>query len=185
MCLGWMDYCFRFFLICLPPPPCPGSSLAPSYVIVDWVSLRGGLLNWKLVMPLPPEFSPVAGHWLFFFLFSFFFLSGKEVLISNWSLNLLDFVPPLKPALHPRRSGEFQHSHGAVVHPATWQDQISKLFYVSLSPPPTLEPAPRSTLYSLHPFCFLYLIIFLLMLLLRLLLFEKLSRQKVCLSLLI
>lgn len=103
---------------------------------------------------------------------SFFFWEGSLVIkLIIKPVRLCPASQPCPPHLHPRWSGEFQPSHGAVVHPATGWDLQAIWLYFS----PTLVPALRSTLYSLHPFFLLSLLdnYFLLMLLLRLLLFWK------------
>lgn len=99
MCLGWMDYCFRFFLICpLPPAPCHGSSGGPAYVMVGPGESAGRTLNWKLVIFLhpSPEFPLlllVTGFSFFFFLF-FFLPWGRKSWYQTDHLTLLTLAPP-------------------------------------------------------------------------------------------
>lgn len=135
MCLGWMDYCFRFFLICpLPPAPCHGSSGGPAYVMVARVSLQGGLWTGSWFYS---SIFPSCCWSLAFLSFSFLFLSplGKEVLISNRSFNPFDLSPAPGPAHHPPRSGEFQHSRGAVVLRLEQIGSPSYFIYSPVRPP--------------------------------------------------
>lgn len=179
----------------MPPPssPPPRFLWRPGLCNGGPGESAGRTLNWKLVIFLhpSPEFPLlllVTGYFFFLFLFFvFFFLPplGKEVLISNRSFNPFDVSPAPGPAHHPPRSGEFQHSRGAVV---LRLEQIGSPSYFIY--PPTPQLGPRSDEHSVLITTLLLSLFdnyFLLMLLLRLLFLRKknLSRQKVCLSLLI
>lgn len=143
MCLGWMDYCLFVGSFSFAHLSTPLSRFFSSPVLCNCGlgESAGRTLNWKLVKPLPPPEFFSSCCWSL----ALFWEGSLDIKLIIKPVRL---CPTSQPCFHPHRSGEFQHSHGAVVHPATWQDQISKLFYFS----PTLEPAPMSTLYSLHPF---------------------------------
>lgn len=151
-CWGWTDGLPLGSLSFDPPHPSRrGSSGGPAYATAR-LSLQGGLWtgSWLYSSAPPPTFTSCCWSlaWVF-----------PVVVVVSWyqarRFTCLTLAPP------PRRSGEFQHSRGAVKCPATWKDRISKLFYFSLPPnPPSVKPpALTSALYSLKPFCFLYLII--------------------------
>lgn len=156
MCLGWMDYCFRFFLICpFPPPPCHGSSQAPSYVIVDWVSLQGGLWTGSWLCPSTPssKFSPpVAGHWLVFF---FFFGEG--------SLDIKLIIKPVRlcPTFStlPFILNDLGISSIPMVQYVLRLDKIGSPSYFTLLLPHFRTCSEEHSVLITSLFCFLYLII--------------------------
>lgn len=131
------------------------SSSFKALMWLNWLSTRR-TLNWRLVVP-PTPMLLVTG---------FFSYLGRK---SSSTLNI-------QPSPHSPSIREVQHSHDAVCIQKCRQDRISKLFYFTPPRSEELSVFITSLLLSLFSNYFL----------LRLL-FEKkkLSRQKVCVSLLI
>lgn len=160
-------------------PPCHGSSQALSYVIVDWVSLQEGLWtgSWLCVPPPPPLLSfllllLVTGSSFFFFLFLF----------SEGSLDIKLIIKPVRlcPASQPCPPPSSSPIWGIPAFPwcsytscdLTRSDLQASLLY---SPPPHFSTCSEEQSVLITSLFLLSLFdnYFLLMLLLRLLLFEK------------